>query len=364
MNFNFLQWFDTTILTLVVLSFFINFLIAYLWHKKLYKKLGLKPYKAIQRIHLNETPRLGGLIFILSLFSLVLYSSNNESIFYLKLILICLIPIIITGLKEDFFHNVDPAVRLISILFAGWLFTAKLTGPLPDISEIPLVSKFLILQGGASFFYIISMATIANGMNMCDGVNGLCGSIFLSILGALLFLSYKTADVVMLPLILNLILFFIPFMLINYPYGRIFLGDLGAYSIGLIVSMLTIIFFSRHPEITPWLGAFILIYPATEIFFSLFRRILKGKNVMHPDTGHLHLKIFNFLRLKPAYTKISNALVTPLLSALWLFPLIAIPWIYQKKFFILSEIVLFIIFYGAIYVFFSKAEKKLNVYKK
>jgi UDP-N-acetylmuramyl pentapeptide phosphotransferase/UDP-N-acetylglucosamine-1-phosphate transferase len=40
-------------------------------------------------------------------------------------------------------------------------------------------------------------------------------------------------------------------MLMNYPYGRIFLGDLGAYSLGLIVSMLTIILFGRHPEISP-----------------------------------------------------------------------------------------------------------------
>jgi UDP-GlcNAc:undecaprenyl-phosphate/decaprenyl-phosphate GlcNAc-1-phosphate transferase len=68
-------------------------------------------------------------------------------------------------------------------------------------------------------------------------------------------------------------------MLMNYPYGRIFLGDLGAYSLGLIVSMLTIILFGRHPEISPWGAVLILIYPATEVVFSLLRRMIKGVNL-------------------------------------------------------------------------------------
>ena len=59
----------------------------------------------------------------------------------------------------------------------------------------------------------------------------------------------------MLSLNFSAMLPIIPFMIMNYPYGRIFLGDLGAYSLGLIVSMLTIILFGRHPEISPWGGS-------------------------------------------------------------------------------------------------------------
>jgi UDP-GlcNAc:undecaprenyl-phosphate GlcNAc-1-phosphate transferase len=358
MNLNIMQWFDPFILIFMGMSLVLNGFVAYFWHKKFYRNLGLKTYRAVQRIHLNETPRLGGFIFILSLTSFVAFSNTNESIQLLKIILICLIPIIFVGAKEDLFHNVEPAIRLLSLLFVGWLFRVQFTGSLPILTDIPFIGKLLLLQGGISIFYIFSMAAVANGMNLIDGVNGLCGAVALSILSALLFLSYKTSDITMLSLIFSLILLIIPFMVMNYPYGRIFLGDLGAYSLGLILSMLTIILFGRHPEISPWAAALILIYPATEVIFSLLRRMINGVPIYHADTAHLHLKLFHFFRPQLHYKKIANALVTPALSGLWLFPLLAITWVYQKPFFIWVAVILFIALYGLLYILLPKTQKK------
>ncbi len=358
MIFNNLQWFDSNILLFIAMSLLLNALVAYLWHKKFYQKLGLKSYQAIQRIHLNETPRLGGLVFLFSLTSYVIYCPINESIQLFKLILICLIPIIIVGVKEDLFQNVDPAIRLLSLLFVGWLFRAQFTGPIPIMADMPLIGKLLALQGGVSFFYILSMVAVANGMNLIDGVNGLCGAVALSILSALLFLSHKTNDVAMLSTVFSVILILIPFLIFNYPYGKIFLGDLGAYSLGLIISMLTIILFGRHPELSPWGAMLILIYPATEVVFSLLRRAFKGVSIYHADMLHLHLKLFNFFRPQSTYKKMANSLVTPTLSALWLFPLITISWFYQKPPFILIAILIFILCYNLIYVTVPNVQKK------
>ena len=358
MNINIMQWFDFNVLIFMGMSLVLNGFIAYLWHKKFYRNLGLKTYQAVQRIHLNETPRLGGLIFILSLASFVAFSNTNESIQSLKIILICLIPIIVIGIKEDLFHNVEPAIRLLALLFVGWLFRAQFTGPLPVLTDIPFIGKLLLLQGGISIFYILSMTAVANGMNLIDGVNGLCGAVALSILSALLFLSYKTSDVVMLSTIFSVILILMPFLIFNYPYGKIFLGDLGAYSLGLIISMLTIILFGRHPEISPWGAVLILIYPVTEVVFSFLRRMLKCVSIYHADTAHLHLKLFHFFRPQPQYKKLANALVMPTLSGLWLFPLLAITWVYQKPLFIWIAIILFIMLYGLLYVLIPKVQKK------
>jgi len=360
MNLHIMQWFDPFVLIFMGMALVLNIGVAYLWHKKFYRNFGLKTYKAIQRIHLNETPRLGGFILILSLTSFVAFSNANESIQLLKILLLCLIPIIFVGIKEDLFHNVEPAIRLLALLFVGWLFRAQFTGPLPVLTDIPLIGKLLLLQGGTSFFYILTMVAVANGMNLIDGVNGLCGAAALSILSALLFLSYKTADITMLSLIFSVILILIPFMLMNYPYGRIFLGDLGAYSLGLIVSMLTIILFGRHPEISPWGAVLILIYPATEVVFSLLRRMVRGVSIYHADTAHLHLKLFYFFRPQPHYKKIANALVTPALGGLWLFPLIAISWVYQKPLFIWIAVILFIALYGLLYALIPNVQKTVS----
>lgn len=358
MNFNSMQWFDPCIIIWIGVSLVLNSLVAYLWYKKFYLKLGLKSYQAIQRIHLNETPRLGGLIFLATLIGYVFYCDVTESILLLKLMLTCLIPIILIGLKEDLFYNVEPAIRLLSLLLAGWLFRVQFIGPLPHMADIPFIGKLLLLQGGISFFYILSMVAVANGMNLIDGVNGLCGAVALSILSALLFLSYKTSDITMLSLIFSLILLLVPFMLMNYPYGRIFLGDLGAYSLGLIMSMLTIILFGRHPEISPFGAALILIYPSTEVVFSLLRRAVKGVSIYQADSAHLHLKFFHFFRPQTHYKKIANAIVTPALSGLWLFPLLAITWVYQKSSFILIAIILFIALYGLLYAALPNVQKK------
>jgi UDP-N-acetylmuramyl pentapeptide phosphotransferase/UDP-N-acetylglucosamine-1-phosphate transferase len=353
-----MAWFDPYALHWLGISLIFNGLVAYLWHIKFYSKIGLKAYQAIQRIHLNETPRLGGFIFILTLLGFLTQCQLGEGASILKLILISLIPCLLVALKEDLFHNVHPAIRLLSILLVGWLFRASYTGPLPNMTEVPFVGKLFLLQGGVSLFYILSMVTVANGMNLIDGVNGLCGAIALTILSALLFLSYKTGDTLMLPLVFSTILLFIPFMLFNFPFGKIFLGDLGAYSLGLILSMLTIIFFGRHPEISPYAAVLMLIYPVTEIVFTILRRLGHRAFVFRPDTLHLHLKIFYFLRSQPAYKKIANVLVMPILSSLWIFPLLSLSWVYQKPFFILLAIVLFVVLYVTLYAMVPNIQKK------
>ena len=261
------------------------------------------------------------------------------------------------GAKEDLLHNVEPAARMLSLFFVGWLFRFQFIGPFPNMTDVPLIGKLLALQGGVSFFYILSMAVIANGMNLIDGINGLCGAVALSILGALLFLSYKTSDINMLSAVFTLILLIIPFMLFNFPFGKIFLGDLGAYSLGLIVSMLTIIFFGRHPEISPYVAVLIMIYPVTEIVFTILRRLLLGNSVFKPDTLHLHLKLFYLLRPQAAYKKMANGLVMPALSILWIFPFFTATLTYQRLPYVIFAIVIFVALYLSFYFMLPNIQK-------
>jgi UDP-GlcNAc:undecaprenyl-phosphate GlcNAc-1-phosphate transferase len=360
MNIINMQWFDSSILIWMGISLVLNGIIAFFWRKKFYLKLGLKSYQAIQRIHKNEIPRLGGLILLISLFGYMISSDSSENITILKLILFCLMPIIVIGLKEDLYYNVAASTRLLSLFFVAWLFIVKFTGPLAKLPDLPILGKLFLLQGGVSFFYILSMVTIANGMNLIDGVNGLCGAVTLSILSALLFLCYKTNDTAMLSLIFSLILLLTTFLLVNYPFGRIFLGDLGAYSLGFIVSMLTIIFFGRHPQISPWAAVLLLIYPAIEIIFSLLRRFVIRVSVFKPDKFHLHLKLYNFLRLEVRNEEVANALVTPVLCLIWLYPTFVLSWVYQKTLFIHAGIIIFVALYSVVYLIIPNAQKKAN----
>ena len=350
--------FNPYILIWITFSLFANVIVANFWHKGLHLKLGLnKKYKAIQRIHLNEVPRLGGLIFISSLALFAFYSESNDEILLLRFILICLIPIFFTGLSEDIFNNVKPIMRLVSIILAALFFCVEYVGPFPTLINEPFIGKLFSLKSGATFFYILSIAAITNGMNLVDGVHGLCASLALTILGSVLILSFSTGDALMVSVIFNVIIFVLPFLIINYPSGRIFLGDLGSYALGFIISVLVIIFFGRHPEVSPWAAVLILIYPITEVTFSLLRRFIKGDSIFKPDTDHLHFRLFYFFRAKKIFKKIANPIVMPLLSAFWLFPLVASCLFFQKLEYIRLAILLFVASYG---LFYSSLSSKKN----
>jgi hypothetical protein len=121
--------------------------------------------------------------------------------------------------------------------------------------------------------------------------------------------------------------------------------------------MLTIILFGRHPELSPYAAALILIYPVTEIVFTMMRRLLHGTSVFRPDTLHLHLKLYHFLKPQPTYKKTANALVMPTLTILWVFPLLAIALTYQKTLFLVAAIVIFVLLYLSFYMTIPNVKK-------
>jgi UDP-N-acetylmuramyl pentapeptide phosphotransferase/UDP-N-acetylglucosamine-1-phosphate transferase len=173
--------------------------------------------------------------------------------------------------------------------------------------------------------------------------------IFLSILGSLLFLAYQLADNTIIMVILMVMMMVAAFLCFNYPKGRIFLGDLGAYVLAFLTGSITIYFFGRHTDISPWFAVLILVYPMTEVVFSMARRLYRSQPIFSPDTKHLHIKIFYFLRRIPETKRFANPSVTPLLAALWIYPLIVTPWAFKKPLLIVPFILVFFIIYGVIY---------------
>jgi UDP-N-acetylmuramyl pentapeptide phosphotransferase/UDP-N-acetylglucosamine-1-phosphate transferase len=348
MNFDILKWVDPSSFIYVFLAFILNAVVAILWHKKIYKKFGLKVYTAIQRIHLAETPRLGGLI-IISVLSLYAYLHAEPQVAdILKLCLWSMLPLVIVALKEDLFQDVRPALRLAALLSSGTIFVTYFSGPYPNFDGT-FLDLFFRHPIALFFFYPLALSALANGSNLIDGVNGLCGMIFLSILGSLLFLAYQVSDNTIMMVILIIMMLIGAFLCFNYPSGKIFLGDLGAYVLAFLTGMITIMFLGRHINLSPWFAVLILIYPMTEVAFSISRRLYRNKPVFAPDIKHLHIKIFYFLRRIRETKRLANPTVTLLLAILWMYPLILTPWASKKPSLILLFIFFFFLIYGVLY---------------
>ena len=68
------------------ITFFLFYVTILAWKYKNILGLGFARYRGIQRIHIKETPRLGGLIIVLSVWSYSLLTPSFE----IKTILQCL----------------------------------------------------------------------------------------------------------------------------------------------------------------------------------------------------------------------------------------------------------------------------------
>lgn len=303
-------------------------------------------YSAVQKIHDGEIPRIGGILilFFFIMKSLVIVELFSE-ISYI-LFLSCLL--CITTFPEDIGYNIKSYVRLTTILiisfFAIYLLDLKINTNI----------KFLDNNLNITFIKYLTLcfvtAAIVNGNNMIDGANGLCTASCISISCSLFFICYENK--LDTSLILIFILLLIIFLIFNYPLGKIFLGDSGAYS---IIFFLLIYFFylnSRYEINIKYI--LIFIYPGFEVFFSIFRKLFfLSLSPFKADKKHLHLLVFTFLRekLKNKSILVSNNIVTILTIPVWSFPIYFFNFHYSYSLNIIY-IFLFILLYTSYYLIF------------
>ena len=340
---------------LIILNIFYTiliFLVIYFW-EKISSKLSSKEYMSVQRIHKDkfEIPRMGGFCFFIGLIGIKFINleidpwikSEMQTIF--TLLLLCNIPLFLMSLKEDIKYNVKPINRLIAILISSFLIVYFQPYTLPNI-DIPIIGNFINLPIISIIFYIIALAGYCNGVNLIDGSNGLAGMVIFTTLVSISFVSYMLSDFTILYLSLVLLFFIGIFLLFNYPWGRIFLGDSGAYLWGSTLASLTIILYARN-DLPSWGAVVILFYPSIEMVFSIIRKLIQGKNPLYPDPNHMHLKLFFAIKKSISRLRVANCLVMPMISIIWLTPVLIIPWVFNDALLsIISIIFLSIIYLG------------------
>lgn len=314
--------------------------LIFFW-EKIFDAFSLARYKNLQRVHDNEVPRLGGLFIYLSLWMILFLDPNVNSLF--KNILISSIPIFLIGLKEDIFHNTSPFQRLFFITLSCLFFFFLNPIEFPKI-DIPIISNLLSIRPVEIIFFVFSILIVSNGSNFIDGMNGLLPLTIISQLISILFLSSIFADKEVEKIIYLLGFPLIVFFLFNYPFGKIFIGDLGAYCYGFFVSLLVITFFGRNNDLLSWNAVLILVYPSFEVLFSVFRK----KNPFDADNLHLHTLFFKLINKKFNNRLLSNNLTTFVMSIFFMAP-ISIVFIYNSVFNLLIVLILYVLLYLVTY---------------
>ncbi len=248
-----------------------------------------------QKIHHHPTPRIGGLGLISALFacaSLMLFTADGIQQREFGLLIICSMPAFLGGIVEDVTRRVGVLERLLLTMLSASMAAWLLNGILIRL-HIPVIDSLMPLIPFALAITIFAVRGVANAINIIDGFNGLSASYAVVVSAGLAFVANRVGDPLVFSVSLSLTGCLLGFLAWNWPRGKLFLGDGGAYLVGFLLAEQAVLLTTRNPDVSPWYPVVLLIYPVFETLFTIYRRkVVRGRSPGQPDGLHLHTLIY------------------------------------------------------------------------
>jgi UDP-N-acetylmuramyl pentapeptide phosphotransferase/UDP-N-acetylglucosamine-1-phosphate transferase len=288
------------------------------WHGH----LSIDSHEGIQKFHIHPTPRVGGLAIVLGLIAgSCLVNSNVRDLLWP--LMLAGIPAFVAGLMEDITKKVSVRTRLVATMacgILGWLITGQSVTRV-DLPGVDWLLSFTVISVAFTAF---AVGGIANAVNIIDGFNGLSGGTVIIIFSGFASICISAGDTDLATVCLLLAAGVLGFLVVNWPFGKLFLGDGGAYFVGFAMAWTAILIPARHPEISAWATPLACGYPVLEVLFSIARRHRRGLNPGDPDRLHLHslVKKRLVLQLFPHATSLVRNSLTGM--TMWLAALVPV----------------------------------------
>ena len=279
----------------------------------------------MRKVHVLPTPRIGGVAVAAGLLlgSFIVCTFTNDSTCILEL-LACALPALVWGTIEDVSKRGASAVRYVltaaAAALAYFLLDARIT-----FLEMPVLDQLLGFSIFSFLFPVFAVTGVAQSMNLIDGLNGLAGMVALCAALGLAVVAAIVGDTFVLGAACVLAAAVGGFLAVNYPRGRIFLGDGGAYLVGFLLAEISVLLVQRNSEVSPWLPLVLLAYPIWETLFSMVRRAWHGRSPLKPDALHLHTLVYRrVVRWKGFQAKPSDCVTRNSIASLylWLIPVV------------------------------------------
>lgn len=336
------------------ISFLANLLIIYFGKNN---SSILDESEGPQKIHVGNVPRIGGFAIWVSRIVVGLYfifKPGNFAGIMWKLIL-CTMPFFAIGFLEDLTKKVRAQIRFLFMLFVAvlpfYLIDARLIR-----SSIEFIDKAISYWPVSLILTIIAIAGFTNAINIIDGLNGLSGVMSILIMGGIAYIAFKVGDLNLTIISFGVIGAILGFLVFNYPGGMIFLGDGGAYLIGSIIAIMSLVLVAKNSTVSPWFPALLLIYPVWETVFSIYRRkIRKKKSPLQADNMHLHSLILKRIAKRTAKSDNPKIIIRQNSIAsvyIWAFASMPVVWaitFWNKTLILILGVALFICSYNMLY---------------
>ena len=259
----------------------------------------------VQKVHTTAVPRIGGLGVIAGiLLGCVAFrglQQAGQASFIsadMFLLLIASLPAFLAGLIEDFTKRVSVRMRLMATALSALVASALLGATVREL-DLWGVDALLAFMPFALLVTAIVVAGGSNAINIIDGFNGLSSGTIVIMAAGLAAVALRCGDHLVANLGVLCIGATLGFMALNYPRGKLFLGDGGAYFLGFWVSEMAVLLLVRNPSVNAWQVLSICAYPVIEVLFSIYRRrFIQKVSPGAPDALHLHTLVYRRIVFK------------------------------------------------------------------
>lgn len=236
------------------------------------KRRGVLDVPNERSSHVEVTPRGGGIAVVAALGAglLVGHEGGRE----VAAVVLGALTLGAVGLTDDF-RGLSAKVRLGILLIVGALAGLLLDAPIPIALAVPAMAAWV--------------AAYVNAFNFMDGINGISSltGLVSGVAYLLVGLEFDSKSAVVIGAALaGASLSFLPF---NVPSAKVFLGDVGSYSLGFVIAALGWIVWSAGAPLT-------LAIAPTAVYLAdtgatLVRRYRRGSALTEAHREHTYQRL-------------------------------------------------------------------------
>ena len=267
---------------------------------------GDQPGGQPQKFHTEATPRIGGLAVVIGLVTASIAGTLSGEVTapFLWLMVAALLPAFLGGFVEDLTRRIGVAARLLMTLVSAAIAFAWLDAALyrSDIQWLNVAFSYWPLSLAGT---LLAVAGLAHAMNIIDGCHGLSAGVGVLALLGLALVAHRIGDPQLAAVGCAVAGAYAGFLVLNWPFGKIFLGDGGAYLLGTTLAIFSAQLVGRHAAVSPWFPLVLVVYPVWETLFSMLRRATFDRApIGAPDARHLHSLVYRALGARNAATAV------------------------------------------------------------
>jgi UDP-GlcNAc:undecaprenyl-phosphate/decaprenyl-phosphate GlcNAc-1-phosphate transferase len=239
--------------------------------------------------HDRHVPRFGGLALVVAFlvmeaFIRLFLPQHMNLVAERGAVLLGALAMFLLGFLDDLRPLGANKKLLGQLLIAGLVYYC---GVGVETFMIPFSGKILQLNALSLPVTLLWLVGITNLINLIDGADGLAGGICLMLLLLLAYVGYQSSTFALLAA--GMAGAVLGFLFFNFPPARIYLGDGGAYFLGFLIAMLSLVNSHKGTVFGALIAPlFVLALPILDTTLAICRRGLRGLPLFRPDRRHIH----------------------------------------------------------------------------